>query len=148
MDTYSTKKTMTKIRTYTELSRIVGYENRFQYLKLSSAVGQATFGFERYLNQSFYQSSEWRRIRRKIIIRDNGCDLGDPDREINEDCIHVHHMNPITVDDIVDATEYLCNPEYLICCSDRTHRAIHYGNKSSLLLIPTIRTPNDMCPWK
>lgn len=139
-----------KIRTYTELKSIIGFEKRYEYLRLFSAVGKMTFGFERYLNQSFYQSSEWRRIRRDIIIRDNGCDLGDPEREINEEHekIYVHHMNPITVNDIVDVTEYLCNPEYLITCTDRTHRAVHYGNRSSLLLIPTERMLNDMCPWK
>ena len=138
---------METIRTYTELMQLKTFKERFRYLKLSAAVGQETFGFERYLNQRFYRSNEWRQLRNKIIVRDNGCDLADPGREIVKK-VYIHHMNPIGTDDIVHASDYLLNPEYLICCSFDTHNAIHYGDESLLLSEPIHRTPNDTCPWK
>lgn len=136
------------IRTYSELITFPTFEERFEYLKLNGSVGSATFGFDRAINQAFYRSSEWKSIRNKIIVRDNGCDLGIEDRMIGYKII-IHHMNPIRINDITDATEYLTNPEFLICVSDTTHNAIHYGNAD--LLIPstiTERKPNDTCPWR
>lgn len=135
------------IRTYSELVKLDTFEKRFKYLKLDGIVGSDTFGYDRYLNQNFYRSKEWRSIRDRIIVRDNGCDLGIPDRRIGGRIL-IHHLNPIATDDIVDYTEYLTNPEYLICVSHDTHNAIHYGDES--LLIPDYmeRKPNDMCPWR
>ena len=135
------------MRRYSELIAITNYLDRYKYLKLQAAVGEETFGFERGLNQRFYHSSEWRRLRNKIIVRDNGCDLGVEGREIRGR-VYIHHMNPITSDDIIHASDYLTNPEYLICCSYDTHQAIHYGDESLLLSEPIQRTPNDTCPWK
>ena len=135
------------IRTYSELMQLPTFEERFRYLKLNGAVGQDTFGFERYLNQTFYQSKEWKRVRDYVIIRDNGCDLGMDDHEIY-DRIYIHHMNPIMTKDILNESEFLLNPEYLICTTQRTHNAIHYGDESLLYQGPIERTPNDTCPWK
>ena len=135
------------IRTYSELILLPTFEERFRYLKLSGIVGEETFGLDRYLNQIFYKSEEWRRIRREVIVRDNGCDLGIWDREIHG-LITVHHLNPISVDDILNRTEILLNPEYLICVSDITHKAIHYGDERLLVTAPVERRPNDMCPWR
>ena len=136
------------IRTYSELITLPTFEERYQYLKLGGRVGETTFGFDRYLNQLLYRSDEWKSIRNDIIIRDNGCDLGMADREIRYQKILIHHMNPISVDDILRRTEYLLNPEYLICTVKRTHDAIHYGDESLLLTVPKERTMNDTCPWK
>lgn len=138
---------MVAIRTYTELLTLDSFVERFRYLKLSGNVGEETFGFERYLNQRFYRSNEWRQLRHRIIVRDNGCDLGIEGRDIVKK-VYIHHMNPIGMDDIVHSSEYLLNPEYLICCSFDTHQAIHYGDEKLLLAEPIIRTPNDTCPWK
>lgn len=135
------------IRRYSELIRIPTFAERFEYLKLVGFVGKDTFGFDRYLNQKFYHSDPWRSLRNEIIIRDNGCDLGIPGREIEEGII-IHHMNPVNLDDIVNYTEYLTNPDYLICVSDRTHKAIHYGNGDKLLRDPIRRSRFDTCPWK
>ena len=135
------------IRTYSELIQLPPFEERFRYLQLNSSVGKETFGFDRYLNQNFYRSAEWKRIRDKVIIRDNGCDLGIEDRLIYGRVI-IHHMNPVTDKDIVDLTSFLLNPEYLICVSHNTHNAIHYGNEDLLMKGPVIRTKNDTCPWK
>lgn len=137
-----------KIRTYSELMSIPTFMERFEYLRLNSRVGGETFGYDRYLNQRFYQSYEWRSIRNKIILRDNGCDLGIPGREITGSKIFIHHMNPLDLDDILEHSEYLANPEYLITVSFSTHNALHYGTKD--LLIPDYigRSPNDTCPWK
>lgn len=140
-------KTNTTIRTYSELITLPTFEERFRYLKLNGRVGEETFGFDRYLNQNFYRSKDWERIRDKIILRDFGCDLGCLDREIMGTII-VHHMNPIQIDDILDATEYLMNEEYLICTTLRTHNAIHYGDESLLITAPIERRPNDTCPWR
>lgn len=138
--------TMT-IRTYSELITIPTFEERYKYLKIGGKVGEETFGFERYLNQEFYKSREWQSIRRQVIVRDLGCDLGIEDREIHGKII-VHHMNPITIDDIIEASDFLLNPEYLICTLKSTHDAIHYGDESLLIKAPVERMKNDTCPWK
>lgn len=135
------------IRTYSELIKLQTFEERFRYLKLGGRVGEDTFGHDRYLNQLFYTSDEWRRIRREVIVRDNGCDLGMWDREIHG-LIVIHHMNPITAEDIVNRSEYLLNPEYLISTIDITHKAIHYGDENLLFTAPIERRPNDTCPWR
>ena len=135
------------IRTYSELSQIKTYKERFEYLKLDGAVGKATFGSKRYLNQSFYKSHEWLRIRDIVITRDLGRDLGVIGYDI-VDAIHVHHMNPIIVQDISEHLSEILNPEYLITTSYNTHKAIHYSNAEMLMLEPVERTPNDTCPWK
>ena len=135
------------MRTYSELVRLPTFEERFRYLCLSGSVGKETFGFERYLNQRFYRSAEWKRIRREVILRDNGCDLGIPDRVIYGK-VHIHHMNPVSREDILAQSELLLNPEYLICVSHETHNAIHYGDENLLLTVPPERKPNDTCPWR
>ena len=135
------------IRTYSELIQLPTFEERYRYLRLGGRVGEDTFGFDRYLNQLFYKSDEWLALRDEIIIRDNGCDLGIKGREIYGRIL-IHHMNPITVNDILNRTEYLLNPEYLICTVKNTHDAIHYGNEESLILVPRERTKNDTCPWR
>lgn len=140
-------KTTTKIRTYSELSKLPTFKERFEYLKLDGSVGEDTFGFDRWLNQQFYKTIEWKRIRRDVIIRDLGCDLGLDGYDI-QGKIYIHHMNPISKADIVDRSEFLLNPEYLICCTFETHQAIHYGNYDMLPKDPVIRTKNDTCPWR
>lgn len=136
------------IRTYSELSKLRTFKERYEYLKLSSVVGEDTFGYDRYLNQDFYKSNAWKRVRDQVIIRDNGCDLGIDDRYINSR-IYIHHMNPITKSDIINLTEYLLNPEYLICVSKNTHDAIHYGSEELLYINHMVeRRPNDTCPWR
>lgn len=136
------------IRTYSELSKFQTFEERYRYLKLDGVIGQETFGFDRYLNQLFYTSKEWRFVRDKVIIRDNGCDLGIEEYEINGHMILIHHMNPITVDDILARKDYIFDPEFLICTTKRTHNAIHYGDESLLPQKPVIRRKNDTCPWR
>lgn len=136
-----------KIRTYTELISLPTFEERFRYLKLNGKVAEETFGFDRYLNQQFYKSQEWLDLRDQIIIRDNGCDLGIEDREIYKRII-IHHMNPITKYDIINRTDMLLNPEYLISTIKRTHDAIHYGDESILYSGPIERVKNDTCPWR
>lgn len=138
---------MTKIRTYSELILLPTFKERYKYLKLGGKVGEETFGFDRYLNQKFYKSKEWRDIRDYVILRDNACDLGIEDREIHSRII-IHHMNPITKYDIVNQTEFLTNPEYMICTLKRTHDAIHYGDDSILFGDVVIRSKNDTCPWR
>lgn len=135
------------IRTYSELITLPTFEERFRYLRLKGSVGEDTFGFDRYMNQKFYRSAEWKRIRDQVIVRDMGCDLGIEDRVIF-DKVLIHHMNPITSKDIRYVTDMLLNPEYLICVSHRTHNAIHYGDEDLLVTVPIMRTPNDTCPWK
>jgi hypothetical protein len=139
--------TKQKIRTYSQLIQYSTFEERFEYLSLKGQVGEETYGFDRWINQTFYRSREWKQVRNSVIIRDSGCDLGILDREI-PDRIIVHHINPILVNDIQCSTEYLLNPEYLICCSHNTHEAIHYGDESSLTLMPAERAANDTCPWR
>lgn len=135
------------MRNYRELSRLKTFDERFEYLKLSGLVGESTFGFERYLNQALYNSSKWRRLRNQIIVRDNGCDLGVEGYEI-QGIIIVHHMNPISVDDLKDFSDDVFDPEYLICVSLTTHNAIHYGDRSLIPQAPVERRPGDTCPWK
>ena len=135
------------IRTYSELITLPTFEERFRYLQLGGKVGEDTFGHDRYLNQMFYTSDEWRRIRRGVIVRDNGCDLGIQDREIHG-LIIIHHMNPITIEDIINRSEFLLNPEYLISTVKNTHDAIHFSDERILITDPIERRPNDTCPWK
>lgn len=138
---------MTKIRTYAELITIPTLEERFRYLKLDGKVGVDTFGFDRYLNQIFYKSKEWRKLRNDIILRDDGCDLGVEGYDI-QGKIYIHHMNPIVVRDILDRTEFLLNPDFLICASFDTHQAIHYGNEDLLPQPLVERRAFDTCPWR
>ena len=138
---------MTSIRTYSELSKLSTFEDRYQYLRLDGVVGKQTFGFDRYLNQVFYKSERWRQARNFVIIRDNGCDLGIEGHEINGRIL-VHHMNPLTIDDILGESDYLLDPEFLISTIHNTHNAIHYGDASLLITAPIERTQYDTCPWK
>lgn len=138
---------MTNIKTYSEMIALPTFEERYRYLRLGGRVGEDTFGFDRWINQIFYKDPEWRAIRDEVIIRDNGCDLAIPGREING-TILVHHMNPINKQDILERSKFLLDPEYLICTVKRTHDAIHYGDESLLLKLPIERTKNDTCPWR
>lgn len=135
------------IRTYSELLTLPTFEERFEYLKIDGIVGEETFGFDRYLNQIFYKSKEWRSIRNYVITRDGGCDLGIDGREIRGPIL-IHHMNPISKEDILSRSDILLNPEYLICTLKNTHTAIHYGDESLLIKDPVVRKKNDTCPWK
>ena len=135
------------IRTYSELIKLRTFEERYEYLKLNGKVGEETFGFDRYLNQIFYRSKEWASIRDQVIIRDCGCDLAAEGYEIYGKIL-IHHMNPITKADILERSDLLLNPEYLICVSKRTHDAIHYGDRDLLTTGPIERTRNDTCPWR
>ena len=135
------------IRTYSELITLPTFEERFEYLRLDGEIGLQTFGFDRYMNQIFYQSYQWKRIRDEVIIRDNGCDLGIEGFEINKR-IMIHHMNSISIDDIEKQSDFLLNPEFLICTSHNTHNAIHYGDEKLLITTPIERTKNDTCPWR
>lgn len=136
------------IRTYSELIKLDSFIERYRYLKLSGKVGEDTFGFDRWLNQKFYKSPEYRKVRREVILRDNGCDLGDPEFEIAGRVI-IHHMNPITQTDILERSDFALDPEYMICVSHGTHNAIHYGDESKLPINDiVIRRPNDQAPWK
>lgn len=139
---------MKNIKTYSELMALPTFEERYRYLRLSGKVGADTFGHDRYINQFLYQRSQkWKEARRKVILRDNSCDLGIEDREVQGRVI-VHHMNPITIKDIEEESDFVFNPEYLICTSHDTHNAIHYGDESLLITVPVERSPNDTCPWK
>lgn len=135
------------IRTYSELIKLKTFKDRFEYLKLDGIVGEETFGFDRYMNQIFYKSREWTSVRRAVIIRDNGCDLGVEGYEIHGKIL-IHHMNPINLSDIVHKTDELLNPDYLITTVLSTHNAIHYGDASLLPALPIERRANDTCPWK
>lgn len=137
---------MTDIKCYSELILIPDFKDKYEYLKLDGYVGNETFGFDRYLNQVFYRSLEWRRIRNEVIIRDNGCDLGHQDYPINGRVI-IHHLNPLTIDDIRKESKYLLDPEYLICVSHQTHNAIHYGDDSKLFTGLTQRNIGDTKLW-
>lgn len=138
---------MKMIRTYVELSTLKTFRERYEYLRLDGTVGEETFGFDRYLNQIFYKSKEWEQVRNKVIIRDNGCDLGIDGYEIRGKIL-IHHMNPITSSDIVKRSDILLNPDYLITTVLSTHNAIHYGDDSLLITMPTARARNDTCPWR
>jgi hypothetical protein len=135
-----------RARTYSELRRLDTFEDRYEYLKLGGSVGYSTFGFDRHLNQSFYNSSEWRSVRQFVIIRDNGCDLGVPGYEING-ALLIHHINPMNVDDIISHEEWILEPEYLITTTQATHNAIHYGDKSLLARPFVERKPGDTKLW-
>lgn len=135
------------VRTYSELIKLQSFEERFEYLKLNGRVCEETFGFDRYINQVFYKSKEWRSVRDQVIIRDNGCDLALLDREIRGRIL-IHHMNPISKEDILRRSDMILNPEYLICTTKNTHNAIHYGDIGLLMKDPIERKPNDTCPWK
>ena len=136
------------IKTYSELISIPTYEERFEYLKLDGIVGKDTFGYDRYLNQAFYNSPEWRQFRRDIIVRDNGCDLACEGYEIRGKII-LHHINSITQDDLIRRRrDVLFDPENIICVTHNTHNAIHYGDANLLIISPIERTANDTCPWK
>ena len=134
-------------KSYSELILLPTLEERYEYLKLNGKIGEELFGYNRYLNQVFYQSSEWKRVRREVIIRDNGCDLGVKGWEI-KGTIYVHHINPITLDQLKTKDPILLDPENLISTSRKTHEAISLGDISLLPSVPVIRRPNDMCPWK
>lgn len=135
------------IRCYTDLRRLISFEERYRYLRLTGRVGESTFGFDRHFNQTFYQSNKrWQTARQKVILRDDGCDLGIADRIIGSG-LTVHHMNPVTLDDILEDRDWIYDPEYLICVSDRTHKAIHYGDESLLILPPMQRMPGDTKLW-
>ena len=139
--------TSTNIRTYSELITIPTFKGRYEYLRLKGIIGEETFGFDRYLNQSFYRSREWMDIRDYVIVRDSGCDLGMPGHEIHGRIL-IHHMNPITKEDILRRSEFLLDPEYLISTIKLTHDAIHYGDENLLIDEPIVRTKNDTCPWR
>lgn len=138
---------MKKIRCYRDLRALTSIKDRYEYLKIGGKIGDSTFGFDRYLNQEFYQSYEWKKARRSVILRDNGCDMGLPDYELDSGII-VHHMNPITMDDIIERNPDIFDPEYLICVSDRSHRAIHFGDISLLPKGLIERRSGDTCPWR
>lgn len=136
------------IKTYSEMIKLPTFEERFNYLKLNGVVSELTFGYNRYLNQSFYHSPEWRKFRRGIIIRDNGCDLACQDREIRTH-IYIHHLNPITVGDLLDRMLCALDPENAVCVSRQTHNAIHYGDESQIVKSSIVkRTKDDTCPWR
>lgn len=131
------------VRTYTEMSRLRTFEERYEYLRLAGIVGESTFGFDRYLNQALYRSRAWKKARDQVIIRDNGCDLGIEDRLITDRVI-VHHMNPLIIDEIEERDEDIFNPEFLVCVSPATHNAIHYGDDRLLIKSePVERRPGD-----
>lgn len=142
-----TEEILTMIRTYSELIKLPTFKERFEYLSLKGRVGKETFGWERYINQAFYRSKEWKDVRNFVIVRDCGCDLGIPGREI-PDRILIHHMNPILPKDIVLSNDFILDPEYLICTTHNTHEAMHYGSEDLLISEPVERIPNDTCPWK
>ena len=137
----------TNIRRYSELIVLPSYEERFKYLQLNGVIGSDTFGFDRYLNQKFYRSTEWKQLRNYIIMRDQAYDLAHPDYPIQGN-VYIHHMNPISKIDILDANDILLNPEYLISVTRNTHNAIHYGDRSLLVSEPITRPRYDTCPWK
>lgn len=134
------------IKTYSELKQLQTFEERYEYCKLGGIVGETTFGFDRYLNQQFYRSPEWKRIRREIILRDEGCDLAFPGYEIHSK-IYIHHLNPISEDELLHGVEAIINPNNLVCVSFDTHQAIHYGDSSLLPKTPIERRPNDTKLW-
>lgn len=138
---------MTNVKTYSELITLSSFEERYKYLKLDGRVGEATFGYDRYLNQILYTSKEWQRFRDDIIIRDNGCDLGCEGFEVPVR-ITVHHINPITVEDVVNRDPKVFDPDNVITVSHNTHMAIHYSDENLLIKAPIERRVNDTCPWR
>ena len=137
----------TMIRTYRECMQLPTFQERYRYLQIGGQVGKETFGFDRYLNQMLYRTPEWKRFRRDMIVRDNGCDLGCEGYEIYGNVL-VHHVNPITVEDVMNRNPCIFDPNNVICTSLNTHNAIHYGDETLLITEPVIRKPNDTCPWK
>jgi len=137
---------MTRFKTYSELSRLETFEERYQYLKLDGVVGESTFGFDRWINQEFYRSWEWKAARNNVIVRDHGCDLGIPGYEIHWNLL-IHHMNPISMKDIEHGAEWILDPEFLITTSRRTHNAIHYGDETLLPRGPVTRKFGDTKLW-
>lgn len=140
-------KTTTNIKTYSELITLPTFLERFEYLKIGGRVGEETFGYDRYLNQILYRTPEWKRFRRDIIVRDMGCDLACDDREIVGKIL-VHHIDPLTVDDVMMRHPKIFDPENVVCVSLDTHNAVHYGDESLLMTEPVVRTKYDTCPWK
>ena len=138
---------MMSIRTYSELIAFPTFEERFKYVQLNGQVGESTFGFDRYMNQVFYRSQKWKSIRDFVIIRDCGCDLGVEGYDIHGKII-IHHMNPLSMRDIETESDFLLNPDFLICTTHNTHNAIHYGDENLLVTAPIERTKNDTCPWR
>lgn len=138
---------MNVIKTYSEMIQLPTFKDRYTYLRLNGQVGKDTFGFDRYLNQVFYRSQKWKRLRDHVIVRDNGCDLGVEGYEIYGKVI-IHHLNPITIADIERESAYLLDPEFLICTTHNTHNAIHYGDEGLLTTAPIERKPFDTCPWR
>lgn len=134
------------IRRYSELRQLATFKERFDYLKLSGVVGESTFGFDRYLNQYLYRSPEWKKVRNEVIVRDDGCDMGLEDYPANR--IVVHHMNPLSIEDVENRDKRIFDPEFLICVSLSTHNAIHFGDETLLPKLPVERKPGDMCPWR
>ncbi len=135
------------VKSYRNLILLPSFDDRYEYLKLQGVVGESTFGFDRYMNQHFYTSREWRQFRNKIIARDDGCDMGLEDYPIAGRVI-IHHINPLTVEDFENLTDALFDPDNVICVSENTHQAIHYGDVSLLPAPPIVRAPNDTCPWR
>ena len=134
-------------KSYSELCRLQTFEERYEYLRLGGAVGRETFGYDRYLNQALYQSRDWKRVRDQVIVRDDGCDLGIPDRRIYGRVV-IHHINTINLEDIERRSEYIFDLDNLICTSHDTHNAIHFGDASLLVRLPPERRKGDTCPWK
>jgi len=135
-----------RLRTYSELRRFTTFEERFDYLSLQGEVGQATFGFDRWINQYFYRSRQWRQVRELVMFRDEACDLGIPGHDIHHGLV-VHHMNPMTPEDVEQGAESILDPEYLITTTQRTHNAIHYGDQSLIPKLPVERRPGDTRLW-
>lgn len=136
-----------RIRTYSELITLPTFKERFEYLRLDGTIGEETFGYNRYLNQMLYRTAEWKRFRNEIIVRDNGCDLACEGYDIHGKVL-VHHINPITMEDVLNRTKKVFDPDNVISTTLNTHNAIHYSDESILLMAPIERKPNDTCPWK
>lgn len=137
---------MTRFRRYSELKRLQTFEERFEYLSLGGVVGTSTFGFDRWINQRFYRTPQWRQARNEVILRDEGCDLGIPGYEIYSEIL-IHHMNPVTRDDILNGEDWIIDPEFLITTTIRTHNAIHYGDGNQIFTPSEARRPGDTRLW-
>ena len=136
-----------KLKSYRNLILLPTFEERYEYLKIQGVVGESLFGFDRYMNQEFYTSKEWRQFRNHIITRDEGCDLGMRNYPIGGRVI-IHHINPLTIADFENSSDALFDPDNVICVSDNTHQAIHFGDETLLPATPLERRPNDTCPWR
>ncbi len=136
------------MKSYSELMKIEGYLDRYNYLRLNGSIGEETFGHSRYLNQVLYKSSEWKKFKRDMIVRDGGCDMAHDEYPILGDRIVLHHINPVTKKDILDRNPAIFDPENVVCVSHRTHEAIHYSNESLMPHEYVARSPNDTCPWR